>query len=494
MSQLLIRRVRTGLVVAAITALTVAGQTTGTASAAPQGGAAPAPAQLVPVSAPAVARKHQVRAAKARLGWDVVYRGSKGPTAGRAVYRATALVRSRTQPTRTKVKVIQIVQGRVAATRSTTVRASPSSWRRVNISLKARPQASTVQVLVKRRKQVQVSTVRVTPATRTGSVMVVPPAPTPPTPPAIVPKPPVVTPSTPPVTVPTPPVVTPPVTPPPPPPAPPATTPVPAGWTMDMSEDFDTLASTRWNIKNNTYASNEDSYLLARNTSVNDGVLRIQGKLESVGGRNYTSGYVDTIGKYSLPNHFRAEVRAKVPFEQGLWAAPLWFRPTTGGVGEIDLVETYGNERAKPTFHQTIHTEYGSTHKQASITKQYSVVGSATATDWHTYTIEKVPGRTTMWVDGVKTAEFTPANPSLVQLLLRDEPALEPAGEHADRRRLGRPPRLDHQLVGRHQFDAAGLHQDLDPQLSKAMTRRRTPMTLSASWSREAAEGAVARC
>ncbi len=415
-----------------------------------------------------------VRATKARLGWVVVYRGSKGPTAGRAVYRATALVRSRTQSTRTKVKVIQVVQGRVAATRSTTVRASPGSWRRVNISLKARPQASTVQVLVKRRKDVRVSTVRVTPVTRTGSVMVVRPAFDParcsvgsagdhaqasgrhrvdsagdrthaagrhPTGHSTAAAPPV----------------------------PPATTPVPAGWTLDMSEDFDTLASTRWNIKNNTSASNEDSYLLARNTSLSDGVLRIQGKLESVGGRNYTSGYVDTIGKYSLPNHFRAEVRAKVPFEQGLWAAPLWFRPTTGGVGEIDLVETYGNERAKPTFHQTIHTEYGSTHKQASITKQYAAVGSAAATDWHTYTIEKVPGRTTMWVDGVKTAEFTPANPSLVQLLLRDEPALEPAGEHADRRRLGRPPRLDHQLVGRHQRNAARLHQDLDPQLSKAM-------------------------
>ncbi len=204
-----------------------------------------------------------------------------------------------------------------------------------------------------------------------------------------------------------------PVTPQPPaPPAPSVATPAPTRWTLDMSEDFDTLAPTRWNIKDNTSSSNEDSYLLAGNTSVSDGVLRIQGKLESVGGRNYTSGYVDTIGKYSVPSYFRAEVRAKVPFEQGLWAAPLWFRPTDFGGGEMDLVETYGRDRANPIFHQTIHTDYGPGHRKVSITNPFSAVGSAAATEWHTYTMEKVPGRLTMWVDGVKTAEFAPGKPA----------------------------------------------------------------------------------
>ncbi len=190
-----------------------------------------------------------------------------------------------------------------------------------------------------------------------------------------------------------------------------AVTPLPTGWKLNMSEDFNTLSSARWNVANNTYSPNEDSYLLARNATVSGGILRIQGKKESVGGRKYTSARLNTAGKYTMPTYFRAEVRAKVPFQKGLWAAPLWFRPTSGD-GEIDMVETYGSERAKPAFHHTIHTEYGATHKQVSYAKPYSSVSTTGGTAWHTYTMEKVKGRITMWVDGIKTADFTPANPT----------------------------------------------------------------------------------
>ena len=179
-----------------------------------------------------------------------------------------------------------------------------------------------------------------------------------------------------------------------------------------MVENFDSLDTSRWNVRNNTYASNENSYMLARNTTIDNGTLRIQGKKESAGGRDYTSGYVDSMGKYTLPNYFRAEIRAKVPFQQGLWAAPLWFRPTTGGNGEIDLIETYGKEHANPLVHQTIHTEYGATHKQVALTKTYASLNAGAATGWHTYTIEKTAHAITMWTDGIVTAKFTPANPT----------------------------------------------------------------------------------
>ncbi len=179
-----------------------------------------------------------------------------------------------------------------------------------------------------------------------------------------------------------------------------------------MSDDFNSMDSSRWNVRNNTWASNEASYMLGANTTIDNGALRIQGKLQSAGGRNYTSGYVDSMGKYTLPDYFKAEIRAKVPFQQGLWAAPLWFRPTDGGAGEIDLIETYGKERNNPLVHQTIHTEYGSTHKQVALTKAFSLIGALSATDWHTYTIEKKPGSITMWTDGVVTARFTPSSPA----------------------------------------------------------------------------------
>jgi hypothetical protein len=37
---------------------------------------------------------------------------------------------------------------------------------------------------------------------------------------------------------------------------------------------------------------------------------------------------------------------------------------------------------------------------------------TATATAWHTYTIEKVPGRSTEYIDGVRSATSTSGSPS----------------------------------------------------------------------------------
>lgn len=177
------------------------------------------------------------------------------------------------------------------------------------------------------------------------------------------------------------------------------------GWKADLVDNFDSINTATWGVKNNTYADNENSYLLAKNVSAN-GTLRIQGKLESVGGRAYTSGYITSQGKYTLPNYFRAEVRARCPFEQGMWAAPLWFRPADGQGGELDLVETYGKYKGK--FNQTLHTEYGANHQQLS--RSYAFASDPLG--WHTYTIEKVKGKTTMYMDGKVYLVVTSASPS----------------------------------------------------------------------------------
>lgn len=179
----------------------------------------------------------------------------------------------------------------------------------------------------------------------------------------------------------------------------------PDAWVLDLDEDFTALDLGRWQPKNETYSSNEDSYLLARNVSVADGVLRIAARSEAVGGRSWTSGYLEGTG-YSLPDRFRIEVRARVPLQQGLWAAPLWLRQVDHSGGEIDLVETYGKDRDRPLVRQTIHTDYGPDHQQRGITTVLSSVSDASPTDWHIYTLEKTPGRLQMWIDGAPTASF----------------------------------------------------------------------------------------
>lgn len=310
--------------------------------------------------------------------------------------KATVLVRARSASTPTKIRMTQRADGRRVAARTIAMTATPGAWRKVRLTLAAVDGTSHIRVWAKHRKDLRITRIRLSSPPAPGEAR----ATTPRTSrsqderPALPQAPEASSSSSSPSS-----------------PSSSSTTSAPAGWRADMSEDFNSIAPSRWQVKDKTYSSNEESYLLARNTSVSNGVLRIQGKKEKVGGRNYTSGYIQTNGKYSVPNYFRAEVRAKVPFEQGMWAAPLWFRPTSGA-GEIDLVETYGNERNKPVLHQTIHTDYGSGHKQTSFSKPYSAVSKSSATDWHTYVIEKVRGRITMWVDGVKTSEFTPANTS----------------------------------------------------------------------------------
>lgn len=185
-------------------------------------------------------------------------------------------------------------------------------------------------------------------------------------------------------------------------------------WRLDLVEPFNVYDSSRWHAWDNIARPTEDALLLARNVSVSDGALRIRAKKESVGGRRYTSGALDTYGRYSLPNYFRVWVRAKVPQEQGMWPAPLWLRPDgpAGAAGsEIDLVETIGRdaERGWPKIHQTIHGVYG-TSQHTSRSTPFAWFGDWSGTRWHNYEIVKTPGRIVMKVDGRRTALFTPAN------------------------------------------------------------------------------------
>jgi beta-glucanase (GH16 family) len=192
-------------------------------------------------------------------------------------------------------------------------------------------------------------------------------------------------------------------------------------WSRVLSEDFASIDPKIWTLKDDDYSGNEDSFLRARNCSIDragaDGhSLRLQAEQETVRrwGRqwDYTSCYATTEGTWSVPAYFRAEVRAKVPMEQGMWAAPLWLRPADGSGGEIDVAETIGAEAADPRVHQTLHTDYGEDHAQVGSSFPFRELGDPDGTGWHTYTVEKVPGSITMWVDGVQTAHWSTGDPT----------------------------------------------------------------------------------
>ena len=141
-----------------------------------------------------------------------------------------------------------------------------------------------------------------------------------------------------------------------------ATPPPSASRAVLLDERFATIDPARWTVRNNTYNSNEASYLLARNVTAGPAGLRIRALREAAGGKQFTSGYIDSKGKLSW-QYGRFEVTARFPTGQGvgLWPA-LWLRPDDGGLGEIDIAEAwskFGTDEVTATVHHDYLTGTG---------------------------------------------------------------------------------------------------------------------------------------
>lgn len=183
-----------------------------------------------------------------------------------------------------------------------------------------------------------------------------------------------------------------------------------------LNEEFTSVSSVMWNYYVGTQGNN-NAYFRQENVSAVDGNLLIEGRLEDYGGRTYTSGDIRSYNtlKWATPsNYFRAEIRAKVPMGMGMWAAPLWFRPVNSSgstvCGEIDLLETYGNQMPDPYAASAIHQCYDAQDRHRSEKIKYSSLPNPDPRAWHTYVIEKVPGSITTYVDGVQLAHFSSAD------------------------------------------------------------------------------------
>jgi beta-glucanase (GH16 family) len=184
----------------------------------------------------------------------------------------------------------------------------------------------------------------------------------------------------------------------------------PAGWNLKWSDEFNggAIDSSKWNTRHEgrstDVACNTAS---SKNQFLSGGMLTLRALKESVQcsgqTRQYSEGYLDTIGKHSW-TYGRFEMRAKSPNgptnSKGLWPA-FWLRPNDGGNGEIDVVELPG----------------GSYYKQATlgIFYNYSPIkqdigarvpdGGYPGDGFHTYTTEWEPGVLRWYIDGVKVWE-----------------------------------------------------------------------------------------
>ena len=127
----------------------------------------------------------------------------------------------------------------------------------------------------------------------------------------------------------------------------------------------------------------------AENVSL-DGVghLAITARQEAYLGREYTSGRIQTSGKFAQAGG-RFEARLRVPTGQGMWPA-FWLLgadfATTGWptCGEIDVMEYRGQQPA--IVHGSLH---GPGYSGGSaVTRSYTNPGGSLADDFHVYAVE----------------------------------------------------------------------------------------------------------
>ena len=100
------------------------------------------------------------------------------------------------------------------------------------------------------------------------------------------------------------------------------------GWQLVWQDEFDgeKLSSEKWNVLTREQSKHSElQYYLPDEVYLEKGCLRLRSRVRDFGSQHYTSGRVDTSGKFA-PVYGRFEIRARLPGGQGLWPAH-WLYP-----------------------------------------------------------------------------------------------------------------------------------------------------------------------
>lgn len=198
-----------------------------------------------------------------------------------------------------------------------------------------------------------------------------------------------------------------------------ASNPTQPKWELAWQDEFDGPAgqrpdSSRWTYDIGTDWGNAQlEFDTARPENVSlDGAgrLAITARKESYQGQGYTSGRINTNGRFEQTGG-RFEARIRVPTGQGLWPA-FWLLgsnfATAGwpGCGEIDAMEYRGQE--PDILHGSLH---GPGYSGGSaVTRRYAVPGGRLDTDFHIYAVEWTSNRITWSLDETVYFTVTPAD------------------------------------------------------------------------------------
>lgn len=147
----------------------------------------------------------------------------------------------------------------------------------------------------------------------------------------------------------------------------------------------------KWNMETGGggWGNNELQYYTEDNAYVENGVLTITAKEESMGGYDYTSSRITTQNKFDF-KYGRIEARIKLPYGQGLWPA-FWMLGaninTVGwpACGETDIMEMVGGTQGDNTVYCTLHWENDGSH--ADYGQGYTLSSGIFADDFHIFSV-----------------------------------------------------------------------------------------------------------
>ena len=194
------------------------------------------------------------------------------------------------------------------------------------------------------------------------------------------------------------------------------------GWRLVWQDEFNgkSLDTSKWNILiRETSKHGELQYYVPDEVFIENGCLRIRSRVRKYGSKEYTSGRLDTDGRFA-PVYGRFEIRAKLPGGQGLWPAH-WLYPqgrdwlmekamedaVAAGkerlipeerpwYTEIDIMEFLGHEPS--VLYGTIHyCAFDGTRRSSSGTWRSTVDYTK---DFHVYAMEWEPDSIRWYIDG----------------------------------------------------------------------------------------------
>lgn len=168
----------------------------------------------------------------------------------------------------------------------------------------------------------------------------------------------------------------------------------PAGWAVVFQDDFTAaqLDGGKWSATTDA-ANNELSQRLPANVLPSADHLTIRAQRQTYGSREFTSGYLTTAGRFSVPLG-QWLIRARWDNSYGLWPA-LWLRDDTG-LGEIDIMEAVGSVRK---IVQTVHQSTNGDQDRSG--NEWDMPSGWTPTDWHVYGLQRDSTGTLTWtIDG----------------------------------------------------------------------------------------------